>query len=148
MLCFVALHFLIQLLPVPSHVVVLTMPTKKIAVDGVGRVKLSNDNEPDKWLIKKEVDCLVDSKGYEIAGFVNPLRMVASTSHWVLLTVSRSKSEQKWHDTDDIQKVWSQVQGDALTLTRDHLVLRILNLASEKELVLLNGGRQLLASQV
>jgi hypothetical protein len=124
------------------------MPTKKIAVDGVGRVKLSNDNEPDKWLIKKEVDCLVDSKGYEIAGFVNPLRMVASTSHWVLLTVSRSKSEQKWHDTDDIQKVWSQVQGDALTLTRDHLVLRILNLASEKELVLLNGGRQLLASQV
>jgi hypothetical protein len=45
------------------------MPPKKIAVDGVGRVKLSNDKELDKWLIKKEVDGLVDSEGCEVGGF-------------------------------------------------------------------------------
>jgi hypothetical protein len=45
------------------------MAPTKITVDGVGGVKLSNDSELDKWLNKKEVECLVDSKGDEVGGF-------------------------------------------------------------------------------
>jgi hypothetical protein len=45
------------------------MPPKKIAVDGVGGVKVSNDKELDKWLIIKEIDGLVGSEGCEVGGF-------------------------------------------------------------------------------
>eukprot|EP00978_Attheya_sp_CCMP212_P021676 scaffold63644_cov46-Attheya_sp.AAC.1 len=45
------------------------MAPKRIAVDGVGGVKLSNDNELDKWLNKKGAGCLIDREGDEIVGF-------------------------------------------------------------------------------
>jgi hypothetical protein len=45
------------------------MAPKKITVHGVGGVKLSNDTELDKWLDKKEVECLVDTEGDEVGGF-------------------------------------------------------------------------------
>ena len=44
-------------------------PKKRIAVEGVGGVKLSNDDELDKWLNKKSVECLRDSDGDENVGF-------------------------------------------------------------------------------
>jgi len=47
----------------------ITMASKKITVDGVGGVKLSNDNEFYFWLSKKHVESLVDSEGDEVVGF-------------------------------------------------------------------------------
>jgi hypothetical protein len=45
------------------------MPPKKIKVDGVGGVKLSNDYELNNWLIRKKGNFLVDSEGDEIGDF-------------------------------------------------------------------------------
>ena len=40
-----------------------TMPLKKLTVEGVGGVKVSNDNELDKWLNKHKIDFLLDGEG-------------------------------------------------------------------------------------
>lgn len=37
-----------------------------VTVDGVGGVKLSNDNGLDKWLNNQGVECLVDSEGDQV----------------------------------------------------------------------------------
>jgi len=41
----------------------------RIIVEGVGGVKLNTDGALDKWLEKKQVQCLIDSDGDEVVGF-------------------------------------------------------------------------------
>ena len=45
------------------------MATKRITVNGVGGIKLSNDAEFDKWLGMQSVACLLDNDGDQILGF-------------------------------------------------------------------------------
>eukprot|EP00543_Licmophora_paradoxa_P006270 CAMPEP_0202449134 /NCGR_PEP_ID=MMETSP1360-20130828/7887_1 /ASSEMBLY_ACC=CAM_ASM_000848 /TAXON_ID=515479 /ORGANISM="Licmophora paradoxa, Strain CCMP2313" /LENGTH=54 /DNA_ID=CAMNT_0049066961 /DNA_START=13 /DNA_END=174 /DNA_ORIENTATION=- len=45
------------------------MAPKKITVRGVGGVKLSSDNEYEKWLTKNEVQCLLDNDYDQVGGF-------------------------------------------------------------------------------
>eukprot|EP00978_Attheya_sp_CCMP212_P014762 scaffold37795_cov55-Attheya_sp.AAC.3 len=115
----------------------ITMASKKITVVDTNGAEcleiLSNDEEFQALIEDYSIRLLVDVGKYNIRGFES---LVDGGKY----TLGPPQPQQERAERARYRRYTKGVEpGDALTLPRDHLVLRILKLASEKELVLLKG---------
>ena len=73
------------------------MATKRITVNGVGGIKLSNDAEFDKWLGMQSVACLLDNDGDQVLGFQS---LVTGGTYTLGPPVNKQKHEDSEEDEE------------------------------------------------
>lgn len=73
------------------------MATKRITVNGVGGIKLSNDAEFNKWLGMQSVACLLDDDGDQVLGFQS---LVTGGTYTLGPPVKKQKHEDSEEDEE------------------------------------------------